>query len=123
MGSDILPFLTFIVIGFGNAGHILIAPLVGVRADRIMILWQRTKRGSCAGNGNLNFNCLFMCLPDEVIDSIVVHELCHCKHTDRSAAFCAEVYRVFPEYRRYNTYIKEHGSGITARARRATVTG
>ena len=94
------------------------APLVGVRVNRITIRCQKTKWGSCTSKGNLNFNCLLMLMPAEVIDSVVVHELCHRKHMDHSAAFYAEVNRVFPEYRKYNAYLKEHGAAVMARVER-----
>ena len=86
------------------------APLVGVDYGRITIRNQRTRWGSCSSKGNLNFNCLLMRLPDEVVDSIVVHELCHRKHMNHSAAFYAEVERVFPEYRKCEKWLKENGS-------------
>lgn len=85
------------------------APLVGVDYGRITIRAQRTRWGSCSSRGNLNFNCLLMLLPDEVIDSVVVHEICHRKHMNHSAQFYAEVERVFPEYRRWNKWLNEHG--------------
>ena len=50
-----------------------------------------------------------------VIDSIVVHELCHRKHMNHSARFYAEVLRVLPEYRTYQRWLKEHGEMIMAR--------
>ena len=86
------------------------APIVGVDYGRITIRNQRTRWGSCSSKGNLNFNCLLMLFPDEVLDSIVVHELCHRKHMNHSAAFYEEVERVFPEYRRCEKWLKEHGS-------------
>ena len=86
------------------------APIVGVDYGRITIRNQRTRWGSCSSKGNLNFNCLLMLFPDEVLDSIVVHELCHRKHMNHSTAFYAEVERVFPEYRRCEKWLKEHGS-------------
>ncbi len=86
------------------------APLVGVDYGRITIRNQRTRWGSCSSKGNLNFNCLLMLLPDEVVDSIVVHELCHRKYMNHSAAFYAEVERVFPAYRKCEKWLKENGS-------------
>ena len=56
-----------------------------------------------------------MLTPEGVIDSIVVHELCHRKHMNHSARFYAEVLRVLPEYRTYQRWLKEHGEMIMAR--------
>lgn len=85
------------------------APLVGVDYGRISIRCQRTRWGSCSSKGNLNFNCLLMLTPDEVIDSVVVHELCHRKQMNHSKAFYAEVERVYPEYQRWNKWLKQNG--------------
>ena len=93
------------------------APIVGVTYGRITIRNQRSRWGSCSGKGNLNFNCLLMLFPDEVIDYVVVHELCHRKHMNHSAAFYAEVERVFPEYRKYQKWLKENGGLYLSRLR------
>lgn len=85
------------------------APIVGVDYGRITIRNQRTRWGSCSGKGNLNFNCLLVLFPNEVMDYVVVHELCHRKHMNHSAAFYAEVERVFPEYKRCQKWLKENG--------------
>ena len=85
------------------------APIVGVDYGRITIRNQRSRWGSCSSKGNLNFNCLLMLFSDEVIDYVVVHELCHRKHMNHSAAFYEEVERVFPEYRKYQKWLKENG--------------
>ena len=91
------------------------APLVGVRYGRITIRNQRTRWGSCSGKGNLNFNCLLLLTPPEVLDSVVVHELCHLKEMNHSPRFYAEVYRVCPDYDRWNAWLKDHGAAILAR--------
>lgn len=91
------------------------APLVGVTYGRITIRNQKTRWGSCSSKGNLNFNCLLMLTPSEVVDSIVVHELCHRKEMNHSERFYSEVRRVYPEYDRWNKWLKENGSKIMHR--------
>ena len=91
------------------------APLVGVTYGRITIRNQRSKWGSCSSKGNLNFNCLLMLTPPEVIDCIVVHELCHRKEMNHSDRFYAEVLRVYPDYWKWYTWLKENGDDIMIR--------
>ena len=86
------------------------APLVGVTYGRITIRNQRSKWGSCSSKGNLNFNCLLMLAPPEVIDSVVVHELCHRKEMNHSERFYAEVLRVFPDYHKWDKWLKDNGT-------------
>ena len=91
------------------------APLVGVTYGNITIRCQRTRWGSCSGKGNLNFNCLLMLAPPEVLDSVVVHELCHLKEMNHSDRFYREVLRVYPEYHRWHTWLKENGDILIRR--------
>ena len=85
------------------------APLIGVDYGRITIRNQRSRWGSCSRKGNLNFNCLLMEMPDEIIDSVVVHELCHRKHMNHSPQFYSEIEKVFPQYKQCNKWLKENG--------------
>ncbi len=91
------------------------APMVGVTWGRITIRSQRTRWGSCSGKGNLNFNCLLMLAPDDVIDYVVVHELCHRKEMNHSPAFWGEVERILPDYRERKHWLKENGQRLLAR--------
>ena len=91
------------------------APKVGVNYGRITIRNQRSKWGSCSSKGNLNFNCLLMLTPPEVLDSVVVHELCHRKEMNHSDKFYAEVLRVFPEYWKWDKWLKEIGDMLMKR--------
>lgn len=83
--------------------------MLGVAYGKVTIRRQKTKWGSCNAKGDLSFNCLLMAAPPEVLDSVVVHELCHRLHMDHSKAFYAEVYRVFPEYGVWDKWLRDNG--------------
>ncbi len=91
------------------------APKIGVTYGRITIRSQRTKWGSCSSAGNLNFNCLLMLTPPEVIDSVVVHELCHRREMNHSERFYREVLRVFPDYKKWHGWLKKNGGVLLRR--------
>ena len=94
------------------------AEKVGVTYGRITIRNQRSRWGSCSSKGNLNFNCLLMLTPPEVIDSVVVHELCHRKELNHSDRFYAEVLRVFPDYWKWDKWLKDNGNMLMLRMAR-----
>lgn len=91
------------------------ARIIGVNYGRITIRNQRTRWGSCSGAGNLNFNCLLMLTPPEIIDYVVVHELCHRLEMNHSPYFWAEVERVLPDYKKRRKWLKDNGEKIMRR--------
>ena len=91
------------------------AAVIGVSYGRITIRSQRTRWGSCSAKGNLNFNCLLMLCPEEVMDYVVIHELCHRKEMNHSPAFWAEVETYCPDYRIHRKWLKENGASLIAR--------
>lgn len=91
------------------------AKIMGVTYGRITIRNQCSRWGSCSSKGNLNFNCLLMLAPPEVIDSVVVHELCHRKELNHSDRFYAEVLRVFPDYWKWDKWLRANGNMLMLR--------
>ena len=85
------------------------AKRMGVDYGRITIREQKTRWGSCSSKGNLNFNWKLILAPPEVLDYVVVHELCHLKEMNHSKAFWDEVGKVMPEYETYKLWLKENG--------------
>ncbi len=85
------------------------AGLLNVKYNKISIKSPKTRWGSCSSAGNLNFNCLIVLFPDRVIDSIIVHELCHRKEMNHSNRFYNEILSVFPDYFECDKWLKENG--------------
>lgn len=88
------------------------AEQMGVTVGRITVRRQKTRWGSCNARGDLNFNCLLLLTPPEVLDSVVVHELCHRKEMNHSARFYREVYRFFPGYPECSRWLKKNGGAL-----------
>lgn len=93
------------------------AASMGVTFGRVNIRCQQTRWGSCSSRGNLNFNCLLMLAPEEVLDYVVVHELAHRKQMNHSALFWQEVARECPDYKKSLRWLKDRGGALLSRAR------
>lgn len=91
------------------------APLIGVTYNRISIRAQKTRWGSCTFDGNLNFNCLLVLLPERVMRYVVVHELCHRKEMNHSKKFWNEVAKILPDYKELRKKLKEEGANLLDR--------
>ena len=85
------------------------AEKAGVDFGRISVRAQRTRFGSCSREGNLSFNAVLLLMPPEILDYVVVHELCHRKEMNHSPAFWAEVRRVLPDYAARRKWLRERG--------------
>ncbi len=56
-----------------------------------------------------------MLAPSEALDSVVVHELCHRKYPNHGREFYTEVLRVFPDYRKWDKWLKQNGMALLRR--------
>ena len=81
--------------------------------NEVRITSARTRWGSCSGKGNLNFTYRLSMAPLPVISYVVAHELAHLKVHNHSKAFWAEVARIYPDYQKPRTWLKQHGFFLT----------
>ena len=80
--------------------------------NKIYIRNQKTRWGSCSSNKNLNFNYKLFFLPVELVDYVVVHELCHLKHMNHSTSFWSEVGKGIANYKDCRRVLKKHEASI-----------
>ncbi|WP_129600660.1 M48 family metallopeptidase [Anaerophilus nitritogenes] len=78
----------------------------------VKIVVSQSKWGSCDSDRNLEFNWRLIRAPLEVIDYIVVHELCHLEHMNHDRSFWRLVGKIIPDYKERSEWLKYNGMRI-----------
>ena len=82
------------------------------KAGKIRISSARTRWGSCSSKETLSFTWRLVMTPLEVIDYVVVHELCHLQEMNHSKAFWARVETILPDYNTRRKWLKVNGEKL-----------
>jgi predicted metal-dependent hydrolase len=90
------------------------AAALEVTYERIQIRDQRTRWGSCSTRGTLSFNWRLVLAPFEVLDYVVVHELCHLREPNHSRRFWRLVESRRPDWQVQRDWLHEHGPELLA---------
>lgn len=69
---------------------------------------MRTRWGSLSTRGYINLNMALTQMPGELIELVVVHELCHLKHMDHGKGFQALMSQALPDWRAREKQLEEH---------------
>jgi predicted metal-dependent hydrolase len=86
--------------------------VTGIRATAQSVRTYKARWGSCNHRAEISFNWKLMMAPPEVIDYVVVHELCHIVHFNHSPDYWALVGRYQPHYNAHRTWLKQHGLSL-----------
>ena len=81
----------------------------GGHMPKIAVRDMTTRWGSCSSAGNLNYNWKLVLMPERVMDYVVIHELAHRKEMNHSARIYAVVAQQMPDYKVWQSWLKEHG--------------
>lgn len=71
----------------------------GLSYNKISIRNSRSRWGSCSEKKNLNFNYKIIFLPEDLLNYIIVHELCHLREMNHSKRFWNLVEKTVPDYK------------------------
>lgn len=74
---------------------------------RIQIRDQKTRWGSASTRGTLSFNWRLIFAPPEILDYVVVHELCHLIQPDHSSKYWALVESVMPDAQHHRRQLRD----------------
>ena len=72
---------------------------MGVTPTGFKVTAARRRYGSCSGKNSLCFSCFLMNCPEEAVELVVVHELCHIREKNHGPQFYALLERYLPDWR------------------------
>jgi len=83
---------------------------IGVDYKKIRITTAKSYWGCCIKrNGTISYVWQVILLPEEIVDYIVVHELCHMIEANHSKTFWSKVEAYMPDYKAKRIWLKENG--------------
>jgi predicted metal-dependent hydrolase len=91
----------------------------GLEPSGLRIKDQKRLWGSCTYAGVINLNWRLILAPVEVLDYVVVHELCHLRHRHHQPPFWRMVGEVMPDFERHRRWLKVNGHSLTLKRPKA----
>lgn len=88
------------------------APRRQLFPGKLALKTQKSRWGSCSTQNNININWLLILAPPEILEYVVVHELCHIREKNHSAQFWALVAEHLPHYQQQRDWLKRHGTTL-----------
>ncbi len=85
-----------------------VSKVVGLKFDEFKISDTKGRWGCCNSNFCINLNWRVVCLPPQIIDYVIVHELSHLKEMNHSSKFWSEVESILPDYKKRRKMLKEY---------------
>ncbi|MGE5417760.1 MAG: M48 family metallopeptidase [Acidobacteriota bacterium] len=77
--------------------------------NKVVVRDQKTRWGSCSPKKNLSFNWRLLLMPPEVLDYVIVHELCHIIELSHSKEFWNIVESILPDYNEKRKWLRANG--------------
>jgi predicted metal-dependent hydrolase len=97
-----------------EAGKILVQRLEelarkhGFKYNRVVIRNQKTRWGSCSSKNNISLNVKLVCLPEKLMDYIILHELVHTRVKNHGKRYYAALDRIVGDRKSLNSELKQY---------------
>lgn len=83
------------------------AAALGLPEFRVLVHPQKSRWGSCSATGKVTLNTLLMLFPPEVVDYVILHELCHKFEMNHSERFKDKMDELCPDWRERDTMLRQ----------------
>jgi predicted metal-dependent hydrolase len=80
---------------------------VGLRYKRCFVKRQRTRWASCSRHATITLNVKLLFLPQQIVEYVMTHELCHLKEMNHSKRFWQLLESLFPRYRKLDEQLRD----------------
>ena len=71
--------------------------------------YMRSRWGSCSAKGRVALNTHLVKLADDLVEYVIVHELCHLRHLNHGPAFQRLLRKSLPEWQERRRALRRHG--------------
>ena len=82
---------------------------IGRKPHTVIVRTYKRRWGSATTKGKCSFNWKLAMAPKEIIDYVVIHELCHLIHLNHSQKFWSLVRSLYPDYIQVRSWLKDNG--------------
>jgi predicted metal-dependent hydrolase len=118
-GQDSAAIKSALVVWLKQQARLQVGQLVARHAPKkqrvprsIIIKTQKSRWGSCGIHDDININVLLMMAPPDVLEYVVVHELCHLHVRNHSGQFWSLVSEHLPDYQQQRLWLKQQGGEL-----------
>lgn len=84
-------------------------PLLGLWPTRASVKQQKSRWGSCGIHNEIHINWILVIAPPDILEYVVVHELCHLKYRSHGVRFWGLVEKLFPNYSACEEWLRHYG--------------